>query len=43
MLSNYNKYFEHAVLAGRTSFTPAVINQVLKELAYSAIVLTDYL
>jgi len=43
MLSSYNKYFEDAILAGRKSLTPVVINQVLKELAYSAIVLTDYL
>src|SRR5271170_2573689 len=43
MLNSYNKYFENAILAGRKSLTPVVINQVLKELAYSAIVLTDYL
>ncbi|WP_259069611.1 glutamate-5-semialdehyde dehydrogenase [Mucilaginibacter sp. X4EP1] len=43
MLNNYNKYFEEAILASRKNLSPIVINQVLKELAYSAIVLTDYL
>jgi glutamate-5-semialdehyde dehydrogenase len=43
MLSNYNKYFEDAVLAGRKSLVPAVINQVLQDLAASAIANTDYL
>ncbi|TWI98204.1 glutamate-5-semialdehyde dehydrogenase [Mucilaginibacter frigoritolerans] len=43
MLSNYNKYFEDAIIAGRKSLSPAVINQVLHDLASSVIVNTDNL
>jgi glutamate-5-semialdehyde dehydrogenase len=43
MLSNYHKYFEDAVLAGRKSPAPAAINQVLQDLAASAVANTDYL
>lgn len=37
MLSNYVKYFENAVAAGRQHFTPEVVNQVLHDLAQTAI------
>jgi glutamate-5-semialdehyde dehydrogenase len=43
MLSNCHKYFEDAVLAGRKSPAPAAINQVLQDLAASAVANTDYL
>jgi len=41
---DYTKYFENARLASRkTSLTPAVINQVLEDLAAAAIAQTDHL
>ncbi len=43
MLNSYAQYFENALLAGRKNISPSVVNLVLKDLAYTAIVLTDYL
>jgi len=39
----YTDYFEDARLAGRKSYAPAVINQVLKALADAAVAQTEYL
>jgi glutamate-5-semialdehyde dehydrogenase len=41
MLSNYIQYFENAKIAGRKSIAPAIINQVLNDLALAAIANTD--
>ncbi len=43
MLNNYKEYFENARLAGRTHVDPALINQVLHELAETAINQAGYL
>ncbi|MDF2431453.1 MAG: glutamate-5-semialdehyde dehydrogenase [Mucilaginibacter sp.] len=43
MINNYTTYFENARIAGRRSVTPAVINEVLKTLADTAIAQTGYL
>lgn len=40
---NYNHYFENAILAGRQKKDSAIINQVLHELALSAINHSDFL
>ncbi|HEY8784363.1 MAG TPA: glutamate-5-semialdehyde dehydrogenase [Mucilaginibacter sp.] len=43
MLNRYTKYFENARIAGRKSIEPALVDQVLKDLAATAIDQTDYL
>jgi glutamate-5-semialdehyde dehydrogenase len=43
MLSNYTKYFENALLAGRKSVDHLLINKVLNDLAAAAIDQTKYL
>ncbi|MDB5016469.1 MAG: glutamate-5-semialdehyde dehydrogenase [Mucilaginibacter sp.] len=43
MLNNYTKYFESARIAGRKSVDAAVINEVLTDLAETAIAQTGYL
>ncbi|MDB5006339.1 MAG: glutamate-5-semialdehyde dehydrogenase [Mucilaginibacter sp.] len=43
MLNNYTKYFESARIAGRKSVDAAVINEVLTDLAKTAIAQTGYL
>jgi len=40
---NYTVYFEKAVLAGRKTIEPAVINNVLNQVADAAVVETDFL
>ena len=40
---NYSHYFQNALLAGRKSVRPVIINQVLHELALSAINHTDFI
>jgi glutamate-5-semialdehyde dehydrogenase len=43
MLNSYSKYFERAVAAGRKGIQPAIVNQVLKDLAAAATAQTEYL
>lgn len=43
MINNYTTYFENAHIAGRRSVPPAIINEVLKDLAETAIAQTGYL
>jgi glutamate-5-semialdehyde dehydrogenase len=43
MLSKYISYFENARSAGRKSVDPGIINQVLNDVANSAVAQTDYL
>ncbi len=40
---NYTAYFENARMAGRKSISPAIIDEVLQDLAVAAVAQTDYL
>lgn len=42
-MNSYVKYFENARIAGRKSIAPALINQVLNDLAIAAVAQTAYL